>query len=88
MTRALILLALALACPAAAGAATLALTERQQEEAIQAGERSVTADVLLLGLFLELVNVRECLPRAEIEQLDDGVGLGFVRCSALAANHT
>jgi hypothetical protein len=37
-------LALTLACPAATPAATLVLTERQQQEAIQAGERSVTAE--------------------------------------------
>ena len=45
MTRVAALLAMALACPVVAGAATLVLSERQQQEAIQAGERSVTAEV-------------------------------------------
>ena len=44
MTRLLVLLALALGCPAMAGAATLVLTEREQREAIAAGERSTTTD--------------------------------------------
>jgi hypothetical protein len=44
VTRVVLLLSLALACPGAAGAATLLLTERQQQEAIEAGERSVNAD--------------------------------------------
>jgi hypothetical protein len=44
VTRVVLLLALALACPGAAGAATLVLSERQQQEAIQAGERSVNDD--------------------------------------------
>lgn len=44
MTRVLALLALAFPWPAMAGAATLVLTEREQREAIEAGERSITAD--------------------------------------------
>jgi hypothetical protein len=44
VTRIVTLLALALAWPAVAGAATLVLTEREQREAIEAGERSVTTD--------------------------------------------
>ena len=44
MTRVVLLVSLALAWPAAAGAATLVLSERQQQEAIETGERSVNAD--------------------------------------------
>ena len=44
MIRAVGLLAVAL-WPGVVGAATLTLTESQQQEAIQTGERSVTADV-------------------------------------------
>ena len=44
MRRVVALLALALSWPAMTSAATLLLTERQQQEAIQAGERSVTAE--------------------------------------------
>ena len=44
MMRAVALLALALAWPGVGIAATLVLTEREQQEAIQAGERSVTAE--------------------------------------------
>lgn len=43
MIRAVVLVALA-AWPGVAGAATLTLTERQQQDAIHTGERSVTAD--------------------------------------------
>ncbi|HEY7517155.1 MAG TPA: hypothetical protein VIE36_02605 [Methylomirabilota bacterium] len=44
MRRLVAVLALALSWPAMASAATLVLSERQQQEAIEAGERSVTAD--------------------------------------------
>jgi len=44
VTLAVVLVTLALVCPAVTGAATLVLTERQQQEAIQAGEQSVTAE--------------------------------------------
>ena len=43
MIRVLVLLAV-VAWPGVAGAAILTLTERQQQEAMQTGERSVTAE--------------------------------------------
>lgn len=44
MTRVLALLALAFASPGVVGAAALVLTDREQQQAIEVGERSVTVD--------------------------------------------
>jgi len=44
LIRAIAVLALAVACPAAAGGAALVLSEGQQQQAIEVGERSVTEE--------------------------------------------